>query len=437
MRTPGRQRLILGLLLVIATGAGLTAWQFRGRFAAEKNAAEQTASGPRAITVTTAQAVARPVKRTIEIVGTLKGFEEVNLGAKVEGRVKHIHHEVGEEVAPGEPLVDLDDTDYKLALSEAQRALDMELAKLGLTEMPRGSKVDLARVPAVARAKNVEENSRQIMDRARRMSVGRVIGNEELEKAQTEARVALSNREQAELEAYAILATARLRQAQVDTAKQRLQDCKVIAPLPSPSRLPPGIQDPQSVRYIVAKRETAEGEMIRAMPATTLFQLVIDQPLKLLATVPERFLSEVKAGQSVSLNVEAYPGTEFKGTVARINPTVDRGNRTFSIEVSVPNTSRRLRPGSFVKAKVLTRQEDQALTVPEEAVVRFAGVIKVYVVENDQARIVPVRLGEVVDVVEGDRPRRWIEVTGPIKPGARVVTSGQSMLADQTPVQIR
>lgn len=389
------------------------------------------------VAVTVAEVTPREVERGLEVVGTLLGYEEVNVGAKVEGRIVRIHHEVGDSVAPGTPLLELDDTDYRLAVLEAERGLELELARLGLRELPTEGKIDLTRVPSVMRARNLEENARQVMDRAKRLGIGRVIGAEEWERAQTEARVASSNREQAELEARAILASARLRQAQVESARQKVRDCCVCVPCPSAARMPPGCKDSQSLRYIVASRKVAEGEMIRGMPAATLFQLVIDHPLKLLATVPERFLSELRVGQRVTLGVEAYPEQTFEGTIVRLNPTIERSNRTFTIEVQVPNESRKLRPGSFVKARVQTRQADRALTVPEQAIVRFAGVVKLFTVENDRARAHPVQTGEVLEVKQGDRYARWIEIKGNLRPGVKVVTSGQSQLAEGTPVRVR
>jgi len=427
-------------LLLLAAGAALAAVlvglgpALRGDSAAQDR--KLAAQAPE-VPVTIAPVTPRAVERAVEVVGTLEGYEEVNLGAKVEGRVARIHHDVGDEVAPGEPLLDIEDTDYRLAVLEARRGLELELARLGLRELPEGGKFDPSRVPAVVRARSQEDNARQVMERARRLGVGRVIGAEEMEKAQAEAGATRAGREHAELEARAVLATARLRQAQLETATQKLADARVRAPCPSPARLPPGCSGPGAVRYVVAARKAAEGEMVRAFPAVTLFRLVIDHPLKLVATVPERFIGEVKAGQPVSLAVEAYPGEAFAGTVSRLNPTVDRASRTFAVEVTVPNESRRLRPGSFAKARVLTRRSDRALTVPEEAVVRFAGVVKVFVVEGGQARAVPVRTGEVVPVNNGGRNQRWVEAAGELAAGASVVTSGQSQLADRTAVRVR
>lgn len=425
-------------LIALAVAAGGIAWWGPGLRGEAKPEGKSAGPAPPAeVVVTVAPATTRAVERAIEVVGTLEGHEEVNVGAKVEGRIARLYHDVGDEVAPGQPLADMDDVDYRLASLEARRGLELELARLGLAELPTDGKFDLARVPMVVRAKNMEENARHVMERARRLNTGRVIAAEEWEKSQTESRVAGSNREQAELEARALLASARLKAAQVDSAEQRLRDCRVVVPCPSPSRMPDGCSGPNSVRYVVASRKVAEGEMVRAMPAVTLFRLVIDNPLKLVVTVPERFLAEVKKGQPVSLTVEAYPGEAFQGSVARVNPTVDRGNRSFTVEVTVPNDLKKLRPGSFVKARLLTRKADSALTVPEEAVVRFAGVVKVYAVENGLSKAVPVRTGEVLSVPAGGRAQRWVEVVGDLPKGAMIVTSGMSQLADRTPVRVR
>jgi multidrug efflux pump subunit AcrA (membrane-fusion protein) len=69
------------------------------------------------------------------------------------------------------------------------------------------------------------------------------------------------------------------------------------------------------------------------------------------------------------------------------------------------------------------------LTVPPEAVVSFAGVTKLFVVEAD--------LVKAVEVEVGAREKDWVEVRGAVKPEARVVTSGQTQLVDGSPIRIR
>lgn len=177
--------------------------------------------------------------------------------------------------------------------------------------------------------------------------------------------------------------------------------------------------------------------MVNDSPATSLFKLVMDRPLKLKARVPERHVSEIEIGQTVQVSVEAWPRELFTGSVARVNPTVDRENRTFEIEVRIPNEDRRLRAGSFAKAAVLTREEQNVSTIPENSLVKFAGVVKVFVVRNGLAHSVPVEPGLRLEVKSDGRVESWQEAAGELEPGDLVVTTGHSQLADETPVRIR
>jgi multidrug efflux pump subunit AcrA (membrane-fusion protein) len=369
------------------------------------------------------------VERWVGIVGTLEGFEEVSLSAKIEGRIARLHGDIGDTLAPGAKLADLEDTDLRLAVAEAERGLELELTRLGLTKLQE--RLDLSQVAMVTRARAVEDNARSIYERARKLGAGRGIGMEELEKSQADYRVASANRQQAELDAQATLASARQKKAMLDIALQRLADAHLVAPSLTPARLPPGC-DAKDLRWVVASRKVTEGEMVRANQ-TELFRLVIAHPLKLVASIPERYSGEVAVNQPVRLEeIEAYPGMTFQGKVMRVNPTIDRLSRAFIVEVLVENRDRRLRAGGFTKARIQTRTSEKALCVPEQAVVRFAGEVKVFVIENDKARAVSVRTGEILPGTD-----RWIEVFGTLTPGEKVAVSGQTALANETPVRVR
>jgi multidrug efflux pump subunit AcrA (membrane-fusion protein) len=420
-------RLMVSIIVVVA-GLGMIALIFLPKLLGHSHEDQKKQRPLASVPVTVAAVETRPVQRWVGIVGTLEGYEEVSLSAKIEGRIARVYREVGDALAPGEKLAELEDTDLKLAVAEAERGLELELTRLGLTKLP--DRLDLSQVAMVSRARSVEENARSIYERARKLGAARGIGMEELEKAQTDYRVASANRQQAELDALATLAAARQKKVQLDIALQRLADAVLVAPALTPQRVPPG-RSLNDLRWVVASRKVAEGEMVRANQ-TELFRLVIDEPLKLVASVPERYSAEVRVKQLVQLEVEAYPGLTFQGEVVRVNPTIDRLTRAFTVEVLVENRDRRLRAGGFTKARIQTRTADQALCVPEQAVVRFAGEVKVFVIEEEKARAVSVRTGEVLP---GDE--RWIEVIGSLKPGDKVAISGQTALANQTPVRIR
>ena len=157
---------------------------------------------------------------------------------------------------------------------------------------------------------------------------------------------------------------------------------------------------------------------------------MLDHVLKLRVTVPEKYKPEVRIGQPVAVRVEAYPNRVFAGTVTRINPTVDTVNRTFMVEIEVPNYERTLSAGGFAQAEILTRTDSDILTVPPEAIVSFAGVTKVF-------------------VAEGDRSRRWSRSrsararrsgsrsAGRFSADAKVITVGQSQLVDGSAIRVR
>ena len=90
-----------------------------------------------AIAVTVTPAIVAPVQRSVEITGTLFGDEEATVSAKVPGRIVSILHDVGDRTAAGQPLAQIDKTDYELAVAQKQMAMQASLAKLGLSELPR------------------------------------------------------------------------------------------------------------------------------------------------------------------------------------------------------------------------------------------------------------------------------------------------------------
>jgi RND family efflux transporter MFP subunit len=380
------------------------------------------------VAVTVEPVTPRAIRRVVAAVGSLYGQEEITISSKVDGRVARVHHDIGDVVRPGELLLEIDPTDSQLAVAEARRAVELELARVGLKELPR-TEVNVALLPSVARAEAQERNTAARLERVRRLAG--VVAAEERDLVEKDHSVARAEYKQALLDAQTALASARYRQAALETALQKLADTRVLAPRVEGAKGP--------AEFVVCQREVSQGEMVRGTLGmnTVLFKLVVDRPLKLKAMIPEKYKGEIQPGQSAELEVEAFPGRTFTGTVARINPSVDRTSRTFSVEIQVGNDDRRLSPGSFAKVAVITGTDPTARTVPEEALVRFAGVTKVFVVQGDKAHEVPISTGVTLPLRQGGQDRFQVQVQGDLPPGAMVVTSGQSHLAEGTPVRIK
>lgn len=420
----GGSKLLRLLIVACAFGAGwlLAGGNFTSRHEKEALPPMAGADDGDAVMVTVEPVSYRAIQRTVEAVGTLHGFEEVVISAKVEGRVKKLHHDVADDVKPGEVLLEIDPTDYLLSVEQAERALQVELAKLGLEEPPT-SGIDLEQVPSVQQARSRMENARSRYDRLRRVGVSGAISPEEVDNASSDYQAGQAEYANQLLLARAGLATVRMKQAELAVTKQQLKDAKVLAPVPSDAF--PG--DRANLAYAVTERRAAEGALVR--PGTELFKLVIDRTLKLRVPVPGRHTGEVRVGQNVDV-FTAPSSRPVTGTVARINPAVDPQTRTFEVEIQVPNYRGELKSGSFAKAAIQTRLDEKAITVPLEALVQFAGITKVFLVEDNRAKEVPVTLG--VQTTE------WVEIVDPALPArAKVVTSGQTAIATDTRVSVR
>lgn len=402
-----------------------------GKKTPEATPQEQAATAAaQPVSVTVVSVTTRQVERTIPVVGTLYGFEQVTISPKIEGRVTRLFFDLGDRVPSEAVLAELEDVDYRLAVEQAERALEQELARLGLSELP-GPEFDPETNPAIISARLLQENAKQQYERQQKLFAERASSAEIFQRAETDLKVADATLTQARLQIRATLATVRQRHSAVEAARQKLADTRVAAPRIEPLRMTTESLPfaANGISYVLAERMVSVGEMVRAFPTTPIYRLVLDDVLKFKATVPERFVSQLKVGLDVRLTVEAWPGETFPGKVSRINPTVNVQSRTFEVEVTILNQEHRLRHGGFAKAEVVIATTDEARVLPLEALVRFAGVNKVFRVREGKAEEVLVKLGS--------RGPDWFEVLGDLNEGDQVVTSGQTRLANGTPVTIR
>ena len=178
----------------------------------------------------------------------------------------------------------------------------------------------------------------------------------------------------------------------------------------------------------VSARLASVGDYVR--PGVVVFRLVQDDPLKFRGDVPERDIPALQVGQTLRVVVDAYPGETFLGKIARVGAASDPTARSLAFEGEVPNADHRLRPGFFGRGEVLIKRDERGLAVPRSAVSIFAGVTKVFVVEDGVARERPVTLGS--DLGDG-----WVEIASGLPRGVDVATSGLSRLSDGARVSVK
>ncbi len=151
--------------------------------------------------------------------------------------------------------------------------------------------------------------------------------------------------------------------------------------------------------------------------------------------LPERFQTKIRTGQQAQLQVDALPGRPFTALVQAVDPLIDANGRSVGIRGCIDNRQRQLRPGMFARVNTVFGVREQALTVPEEAIVPQGGrsfVIKV--VPGDKPDTL---VAQRVAVSTGVRQPGKVEITDGLEVGDTVVTAGQQRLQkDGTPVRV-
>ncbi|MDB5320973.1 MAG: family efflux transporter, subunit [Phycisphaerales bacterium] len=396
-----------------------------------KGQAQTLGRGATTVPVTLRAVKLLPVQRSVDVVGTLFGDEETVVSAKVPGRIIALYKDIGDTVAPGEPLVQLKPNDYQLNVAKAQLALEESLAKLGLKELP-SKDFDVAKIPPVVKARLQTENAEAKYKRGKKLfeSQPPLMSEQDFSDMETAVSVAKSSYDVELLTARTLVAQAWSFKGDLDIANQRLNDATTRAPSTSEATTQPvdtGKPPGEAHTYVVTARYVNVGELVKEI--TPCYRLVDDTPIKLRAKVPERYVAEIKVGQKVKTNVEAYPGSDFSGAVSRINPQIDPDNRTFSIEVLIPNNDHRLKPGSFARASVQTRVDSNIVFAPRESLVTFAGVEKVFTVREGKAVEIDVKPGDA-----HSPDNTYVEVTSGLKGNEELVIRGTNKLANGVPV---
>ncbi len=157
---------------------------------------------------------------------------------------------------------------------------------------------------------------------------------------------------------------------------------------------------------------------------TTLDDL---ETVELEFRIPERYFSAVKTGQPVAATSVAFPGRTFAGAVREVDTRIDPATRAFRVRAELPNPDAALPDGLFMAVGLVIAERDNAILVPEEAVIREGGQSYVYVVGEGIAAKTAITTGQRRDAA--------VEVLAGLAPGSEVVTKGHQSLRDRSPVR--
>lgn len=199
-----------------------------------------------------------------------------------------------------------------------------------------------------------------------------------------------------------------LAEATLELAQARLEKARITAPFDG----------------IAGLRKVSPGEYVN--PGQELVNLESIDPLKVEFRLAEVALPALRTGQSLTVQVDAYPGESFAGEVYAIDPKLDVANRSIGLRARVPNSDQRLRPGLFAQVNLRIASKDNTILVPEQAIMPRGDEAFVYVIEDGKAAMRPVKTGL--------RRSGRVELTDGISAGDVVITAGTQKIGPGSPV---
>jgi len=291
-------------------------------------------------------------------------------------------------VRKGDPLLKVDTREGEVLLLKAKAALEM--AKAGQLEAEA----------AVARADRE-------YDRAVKLQESGLLTRQGMDDARTQKEAAAARIAAAEAQVTAA-------GEDVAHATTRLSKAVIRSPFDG----------------TVAERLVNAGDLVGEMQKV-VFRLVDNRLLELTVSVPSTEMAALRAGQPVRFSTDAFPGREFEGAVAHINPSVSPGDRSVRVIAEVRNVPEVLKGGLFVKGRIATGVRKGVVQIPRTALLSWnvaARKGEVFVVADNVAR----RRGVATGAVQGDR----VEIPSGLRPGETVVTRGAFLLSDGDAVKI-
>lgn len=388
---PARRRSTSALLTVAAAAALLGAGIYSGirdrEHAEAALAAETTAAASPVVEVVHPQGDAPDL--ALVLPGQTTAFIDTPIYARTSGYLKAWNYDIGAHVHKGDLLARIEAPEVDQQLAQARAQLVQMQAALAQSQ----ANEELARVTTSRSSVLVSQGwtSHQQGDQDR------------LTYASSIAAVAVAR------------ANLQAQQAQVDRLEELTGFERVVAPFDG----------------IVTARNTDVGSLINAGaggPAQELFHMTATETLRIFVAVPELYVPAMHAGEAAAVTLDEYPGQVFHGTLLRTDNAINPASRTLLVEVDVDNAEGKLLPGAYVFVHFTLPGRARSVTVPANTLLFRSEGLRVGVVHNATAELVPITIGRDY----GDR----VEVLSGLKVTDQVILNPSDSLISGNPVRI-
>jgi RND family efflux transporter MFP subunit len=290
----------------------------------------------------------RPVVNSLTLSGAFRPYQEVDVHSKVAGFIRKIYVDVGDHVKAGQVLAILEVPELSAQVAGAKADIQryQDAVRRSNSEIQRAESTYTAYHAAYSRLKQASESRPGLIAE---QELDDSMAKDKEGEAQTEsARASLA-------ESQSQLLSAR---ADFDRLTALEAYSHITAPFAG----------------VVTKRYADTGALIQAgttseTQSMPVVQLAEWSKLRLVVPVPESAVSQLQLGSAVQVHVSAM-NRDFEGRVARFADALNDETRTMHTEIDVANSDGTLKEGMYAEAKIVLKQQNNALTIPIQALER-------------------------------------------------------------------
>lgn len=439
--------LVVAVLVVAAAGAAV-----RGRMNA--SAPREAAPVPAAVPVEVAAVERGDVTRTVEVSGTVTSARIAEIHPKISGRVARVLAQDGDRVAAGQPLVELDATDQRADLAQAEAAVAAAEARLALLQS--GARPEERQVVsnAYTQAQNqvkASETQVALAQASLRVAEDNLRRHEQLLR---EGAIAQAQVDQARLQADQARAQVQAAQTQLEVARIALdsaaQQRAVVEGGAREEELRAARAQLEQARAVAAHARQRVAHMtlrapfagrVSGLSATVgdylvsgdfagrggAVALVYDErAMEVEVKVGERDIGLIRAGQPAMARLEGAPDHPVEASVRLISPAADPASRTSTVRLRLKGGAVAV-PGTFARGEIIVERHAGVLLAPRAAVYG-SDPATVRVVAEDVVEVRRVTLG----LTQGNR----VEVRSGLAAGEQVIVLGPETLAAGAKVRV-
>ena len=379
--------------------------------------------GPAIVDITTGVSEEREIPAFIQASGTVAADESSGVAPKIAGKIVNISTDIGRTIKQGEVIARIDDRDARLRLRSAELAVRQAEARLGLgpnqdfneSLIPEVRAASANYEQASAEMRQAEANEKRYRELFESGDVAAITYEQYRtvrDTARSRANASKEALEAAKNNARQNNQAIQSALAQVETAKQELEDTAIRAPFSG----------------YVSERRIAVGEFVTT--ATVVVTIVRTNPVRVQIRVSEADVPFIERGRPVSVEVEAFKGKRFSGKITAISPALDAASRAATVEAQIENSDNTLKAGMFATVRINREGINRGIYVPKSAVLEDPTTqsYKVFVIEKGVARLRVVQIG----LEDGDS----IQILNGIKPNETVATKNLADLFEGVKVKV-